>query len=114
MAAWRGSRRTDRLNHRVRFESEAPGGRDPRAGAEAGGCRRQPHRSPTRVTTLIAASQKHFEAGERELKLGHLDRAREEFDRAVNVLLESPYGARTERACANTSTGWSTGSTHTK
>ena len=48
------------------------------------------------MATLIAASQKSFEAGERELKLGHLDRARSEFDRAVDVLLESPYGARTD------------------
>lgn len=48
------------------------------------------------ITTLIATSKNHFEAGERELKLGHLDRARAEFDRAVNVLLESPYGARTD------------------
>jgi peptidoglycan lytic transglycosylase D len=48
------------------------------------------------VTTLIATSQKHFENGERELKMGHLDRARTEFDRAVDVLLESPYGARTD------------------
>jgi membrane-bound lytic murein transglycosylase D len=48
------------------------------------------------VTTLISTSQQHFLAGERELKLGHLNRARIEFDRAVEVLLESPYGARTE------------------
>jgi membrane-bound lytic murein transglycosylase D len=48
------------------------------------------------VTTLIAKSQTHFEAGERELKMGHLDRAKVEFDRAVDVLLESPYGARTD------------------
>ena len=48
------------------------------------------------ITILIASSQTHFEAGERELKMGHLERARVEFDRAVNVLLESPYGARTE------------------
>ena len=48
------------------------------------------------VSALIATSQKHFDAGERELKLGHLDRARTEFDRAVDVLLESPYGARTD------------------
>ena len=48
------------------------------------------------VTALIATSQQHFDAGERELKLGHLDRARVEFDRAVDVLLESPYGARTD------------------
>jgi membrane-bound lytic murein transglycosylase D len=48
------------------------------------------------ITILIASSQTHFEAGEREMKMGHLQRARVEFDRAVNVLLESPYGARTE------------------
>lgn len=54
----------------------------------------QPPADP--VVTLIGVSQKHFEDGERELKLGHLDRARIEFDRAVDVLLESPYGARTD------------------
>lgn len=51
---------------------------------------------PDPVTILIQTSQKHFEAGERELKLGHLERARTEFDRAVDGLLESPYGARTD------------------
>jgi membrane-bound lytic murein transglycosylase D len=48
------------------------------------------------ITKLIETSQQHFLSGERELRLGHLDRARTEFDRAVEVLLESPYGARTE------------------
>lgn len=48
------------------------------------------------IASLIATSRKHFEAGERELKMGHLERARTEFDRAVDVLLESPYGARTD------------------
>jgi membrane-bound lytic murein transglycosylase D len=48
------------------------------------------------ITTLIEASQHHFETGERELKAGHLDRAREAFDSAVQVLLESPYGARSD------------------
>jgi membrane-bound lytic murein transglycosylase D len=48
------------------------------------------------VATLIATSRQHFESGERELKAGHLDKAREAFDRAVEVLLESPYGARTD------------------
>ena len=51
---------------------------------------------PDPITTLIAASQAHFDAGQRELKMGHLDRAKAEFDRAVDVLLESPYGARTD------------------
>jgi membrane-bound lytic murein transglycosylase D len=48
------------------------------------------------ITKLIESSQQHFLAGERELKMGHLERARTEFDRAVEILLESPYGARTE------------------
>lgn len=48
------------------------------------------------VDTLIATSKKHFEAGERELAAGHLEKARQEFDRSVEVLLESPYGARTD------------------
>jgi membrane-bound lytic murein transglycosylase D len=55
-----------------------------------------PQPPPDPVATLIATSTKHFEAGERELKLGHLERARTEFDRSVDVLLESPYGARTD------------------
>ena len=54
----------------------------------------QPPADP--ITKLIATSQRHFENGERELKLGHLEQARIEFDRAVDVLLESPYGARTD------------------
>ena len=48
------------------------------------------------VTTLIADSQRHFEAGQRELSIGHLDRARAEFDQALEVLLGSQYGARYE------------------
>ena len=52
--------------------------------------------APDPIATLIATSQKHFEAGERELNLGHLERARMEFDRSVDLMLESPYGARTD------------------
>jgi len=48
------------------------------------------------VAKLIEVSQAHFLAGEREFHVGHLERARTEFDRAVDVLLESPYGARTD------------------
>jgi membrane-bound lytic murein transglycosylase D len=55
-----------------------------------------PQPPPDPVAALIATSQKHFAAGERELKLGHLEGARTEFDRAVDLLLESPYGARTD------------------
>ena len=45
---------------------------------------------------LIETSQKHFTDGQRELQLGHLERAKAEFDQALDVLLESPYGARSE------------------
>jgi membrane-bound lytic murein transglycosylase D len=48
------------------------------------------------IAALIATSEKHYEAGDRELSLGHLDKARIEFDQALDVLLESPYGARSD------------------
>src|SRR5258708_2700219 len=48
------------------------------------------------VTTLIATSEQHFKAGQKELEQGHVDAAKLEFNRAVDVLLESTYGGRTE------------------
>jgi membrane-bound lytic murein transglycosylase D len=48
------------------------------------------------VLTLIASSERAFKAGQTELEQGHFEAAKQEFNRAVNVLLESPYGARTE------------------
>jgi len=51
---------------------------------------------PDPVVTLIALSDQHFKAGQRELELGHVEGARLEFDKAVNVLLESAYGGRSE------------------
>jgi peptidoglycan lytic transglycosylase D len=48
------------------------------------------------VLTLIASSDRSFKAGQKELEQGHVEAAKQEFNRAVDVLLESPYGARTE------------------
>ena len=48
------------------------------------------------VLTLLAESDQHFKAGQTELEAGHVSGAREEFDRAINLLIESPYGGRTE------------------
>ncbi len=48
------------------------------------------------VVTLIAASDRHFKAGQKELEQGHFEAAKQEFNRAIEVLLESSYGARTE------------------
>src|SRR4029077_1258810 len=45
---------------------------------------------------LIADSDRHFKAGQTELEQGHFEAAKQEFNKAVDVLLESPYGARTE------------------
>ena len=48
------------------------------------------------VTALIALSDQHFRAGQKNLELGHVEAARQEFDKALNVFLESPYDGRTE------------------
>ena len=48
------------------------------------------------ITDLIAVSNSHFEAGQSELQRGHLESARGEFNKALDVLLESPFGARSE------------------
>ena len=48
------------------------------------------------IADLIALSNSHFEAGQSELQLGHLDSARGEFNKALDVLLESQWGARSE------------------
>ncbi|HEX4347326.1 MAG TPA: transglycosylase SLT domain-containing protein, partial [Vicinamibacterales bacterium] len=45
---------------------------------------------------LIAISDRHFKAGEKELELGHAEAAKQEFDTAVGVLLDSQFGGRTE------------------
>jgi len=48
------------------------------------------------VADLIKESSQHFDAGQSALQQGHLEMARGEFNRALEVLLESPYGARSE------------------
>jgi hypothetical protein len=48
------------------------------------------------VTQLIAEAERHFAAGQSELKQGHLASARAEFDRAVGVLIESSQGAKSD------------------
>src|SRR6187399_2971130 len=53
-----------------------------------------PEPTPDPIAVLIANSDHHFEAGQKELALGHLERAKAEFDRALDILLESADGAR--------------------
>ena len=56
----------------------------------------QPRKQADPVADLLALSTRHFETGQRELQLGHLEMAKASFNKALEVLLESPYGARTE------------------
>jgi membrane-bound lytic murein transglycosylase D len=56
----------------------------------------EPVRQADPATELIAISALHFEAGQHELELGHLDSAKSHFNRSLEVLLESPFGGRTE------------------
>lgn len=55
-----------------------------------------PEPPPDPVADLIALSNRHFASGQTELEQGHLDEAKIEFNRALEVLLESPFGARSE------------------
>src|SRR5215218_1449664 len=55
-----------------------------------------PEPTPDPVAILIAVSDKHFEAGRKELAVGHLESAKTEFNRALDALLESPGGARAD------------------
>lgn len=50
--------------------------------------------APDPIAALISASDQHFDAGQKELAVGHLEGARVEFDRALDTLLESSDGAR--------------------
>jgi membrane-bound lytic murein transglycosylase D len=48
------------------------------------------------VALLIAVSERHFKAGQTDLEQGHFEAAKQEFNKAIEVLLESPFGGRTE------------------
>jgi membrane-bound lytic murein transglycosylase D len=48
------------------------------------------------VGSLIAESDRRFKAGQSALEAGHAEAAKLEFDRAIDLLLQSPLGARSE------------------
>lgn len=60
----------------------------------------QPQPGPTApadpVVELLARSDKHFENGRHELALGHLSRAKAEFNRAIEALLEASDETRSD------------------
>ena len=48
------------------------------------------------IVSLLTESDRHFKAGQTEVQAGHALGARQEFDQAINVLINSPFGGRTE------------------
>ena len=66
----------------------------PQAPAPIVAAKPTPEPTPDPIALLIAASDRHFDTGQKELALGHLERAKAEFDGALDTLLESPDGAR--------------------
>lgn len=48
------------------------------------------------ITQLLADADRFFASGQQELALGHLERAKSEFNRALAVLLESSQGTRSD------------------
>ena len=54
----------------------------------------QPVRDP--IADLVAQSNTYVERAQRALADGHLDTARAEFNRALELLMASPFGARSE------------------
>jgi membrane-bound lytic murein transglycosylase D len=53
-----------------------------------------PQPKPDPVADLIAAVEKEFTTGQENYKAGHLEAAKQNFDRAFNLLLESPVSVR--------------------
>src|SRR5437867_581953 len=67
-----------------------------RNGSAAPPSSQAPAPAPDPVLALIGESDRHFKDGQKELDLGHVEAAKQDFNRAIDILLESPYGARTE------------------
>jgi membrane-bound lytic murein transglycosylase D len=53
-----------------------------------------PHLDP--VQHRIASADRHFDEGRYQLRVGHLSRAKTEFNRALEVLLETPQGLQSD------------------
>src|SRR5574341_1623986 len=49
------------------------------------------------VETLIAQAEKEYQAGQENYRAGQLDAAKQNFDRAVTLLLEGPVPVRSDR-----------------
>ncbi len=71
-----------------------PPSADPKAASPA---QTQPEPKPDAVADLIAQVEKEYQAGQDNYKAGHLEAAKENFDRAFNLLLDSPLDIRSDQ-----------------
>ena len=55
----------------------------------------QPSKSDP-VANVIAEAEKAFQAGQQDYKAGHLDAAKQDFDRAVDILMQSPVDIKSD------------------
>src|SRR5215470_3728435 len=73
-----------------------------RAAAATGRAQRTPspvpHAAPTpdQVALTIAAAEKAFAAGQDDYKAGHLDAAKQDFNRAVDILMQGPVSVKAD------------------
>ena len=72
----------------------------PRPGRRAEGARPAPLTPAERTARLIATADAHLARGMDESRQGHLESARQEFNRAVDVYLTAPGGAYSNAAVA--------------
>jgi membrane-bound lytic murein transglycosylase D len=56
----------------------------------------KPEPKPDPVVDLIAQVEKEYQSGQDDYKAGHLEAAKHDFDRAFNLLLESPMEIRSD------------------
>jgi len=57
-----------------------------------------PHAAPTpdQVALTIAAAEKAYAAGQDDYKAGHLDAAKQDFNRAVDILMQGPVSVKAD------------------
>ena len=105
LAAEAGGRCTERNDRRLRHPPP-PGGGAHYPATTTGAARTGHGDRPVAVSgtsapvdaiqAVLDESQRLYDQGKRDLDLGHIEQARNQFNRAIDVLLEAPYGARTE------------------
>ena len=88
------------LPHRAEVRTTPPPPPPPPAPAKVNAAAQAPAQAAAApvdpVQAVLDESQRIYDQGKRELDLGHIEQARNEFNHAIDVLLNAPGGARME------------------